>query len=194
MLSSAAQSTWRPRGSRLERRHHDRSITRTPQAAPGPRHSWRFYCLSPPDPFRLIFHVPLPYITAMTSKEYWRFDLQNGQGNVTPDMKDQVTNALAFPSTTFASSIFQRLRTKEVSLLHREQDGKLQARTVFEITVDEGVYWPWPCSWGAFKIYTCVALIRSSLCDYLWIIDHKTDMVNSFDIIHGGCVVSLIDV
>jgi len=61
------------------------------------------------------------------------------KGNVPPEMQEQLIQVLVplTPEKGFASEIYKQLRIKEMSLFEREQDGRMQARIIFEITVNE---------------------------------------------------------
>ncbi|KAH9942588.1 hypothetical protein B0H21DRAFT_824142 [Amylocystis lapponica] len=64
----------------------------------------------------------------------WRLD--DVQGNVSPEVKQKLVQVMTHftKGHEFGYPVFKRTKVKEMSLFEREEDSKLQARMVFEIT------------------------------------------------------------
>ena len=131
-----------------------------------------------------------PTLTIMDAKE--RVNVSLIGGNASIDLKrsffDIFYEQLASPKGAkgFESEIASRIMWKEMSLLEvAEEPEKLEGRTVFEITVEDGVY-------GSCLSFACLSFGQAwsltSPC-----LSYPTDMVNPAGALHGGCSALLIN-
>ncbi|KAI0920800.1 hypothetical protein AcW1_005026 [Taiwanofungus camphoratus] len=70
---------------------------------------------------------------------HWKNSMEGVQSNLSPETVERMVEALSGMSVEgeFGYAIETRLKTKELFVNRREEDGKLQARVVHEITVSK---------------------------------------------------------
>lgn len=109
---------------------------------------------------------------------HWKNSMEGVQSNLSPETVERMVEALSGMSVEgeFGYAIETRLKTKELFVNRREEDGKLQARVVHEITVSKG------------KQHVSYVSQHQAQCSM-----NEVDMLNAADSIHGGCIAYLID-
>ena len=134
------------------------------------------------------------------------------QGDVPPSAQRQIVEFSDFhlKDVDFAQTTGQRLALKEASVFKRPEDGKLQSRLVYEVTVAQGKPF-YLRTRGSVADYCCV--YRDSLrspfrsCFALRLgccvvpasfpgssLISLADMTNRQQTLHGGCTAFLVDV
>lgn len=108
-------------------------------------------------------------------------------GNASHEVKDFLCNGSLAAMTNgndgrgFATSTGQGLKVREISFIKKaEEPGRMEGRVVFEITVDEGLYW--------------FATVTDTLCSHSHTTLEFIDMLNGMGSMHGGCTAYLVDV